>query len=42
MFRKPAFWVVLTVAALLGVAVAAHLFPRAMPFVTLEIFSDYV
>ena len=40
MFRTPVFWVAFTVAALLGVAVAVHLFPRAMPFVTLDLKMD--
>ena len=37
MFRKPVFWVAFVVAALVGVAAAVHLFPVAMPFVTLDL-----
>ncbi len=40
MFRKPVFWVAFVVAALVGVAVAVHLFPAAMPFVTLDLEMD--
>ena len=40
MFRKPVFWVAFFVAALVGVAVAVHLFPVAMPFVTLDLKMD--
>jgi membrane protease YdiL (CAAX protease family) len=40
MFRKPAFWAAFTAVALLGVAVAIQLFPRAMPFVTLDLQMD--
>mgnify|MGYP001551250420 CR=1 FL=1 len=40
MFRKPVFWVAFVVAALIGVAVAVHLFPVAMPFVTLDLEMD--
>ena len=40
MLRKPVFWVALTLASLLGVAVAVHLFPRALPFVTLDLKMD--
>ena len=40
MFRKPVFWVAFVVAALVGVAAAVHLFPVAMPFVTLDLKMD--
>ena len=40
MFRKPLFWVAFTAAALVGIAVAVHLFPRAMPFVALDLRMD--
>jgi hypothetical protein len=40
MFRRPLVWVVLVAAAVLGVVVAVLLFPRAMPFVTLDLRMD--
>ena len=40
MFRKPVFWVASAVASLVGVALAVQLFPRAMPFVTLDLEMD--
>jgi hypothetical protein len=40
MFRKPVFWVAFAVVSLLGIALAVQLFPRALPFVTLDLRMD--
>ncbi len=40
MLRKPLFWVAFALVSLFGVAIAVQLFPRAMPFVTLDLEMD--